>query len=296
MRMVVELADKNPAGLLSVAILFMALALVLGVLGYLVKPIARSLVKYLPGRKAEMPDPFQVRWLGLAESQTAVIKDLSTNQTRGIENETRLIERQDQIEAILARQAGSSEEVKQLLAGLTEASRTLSVAVEGLITRAAQSETADQAQVGRQGVIQLVNAHTDSALAPVLEHGTVQTAALGALDTKIDALPPRLDALHVKMDGIPAIVKQAFDAIAAERDAATAKVTTLLGEVSARDATIAQQAQQIANQTAEIERLRALNIAAAPSVLNPPPAPLSLDTSVPPSTATPDAPPEGVPA
>jgi hypothetical protein len=173
-----------------------------------------------------------------------------------------LVEQGQQTEAQIAGVRGEQMSIKQEVSasttGLQDALRSMTVALEQMINRAASTETADAAVASRNQAVIAINAHTAETVRPVLEHAVAQSVVLGALDTnvravstKFDALPPVLDALHVKVDGLPKIVVEAYATLTAERDDLRKAVAQSVSDLMARDQTIEAQRNDITRLTRE---------------------------------------------
>ena len=300
------LAGKDVSALLALFLVLYAATGFIRLIGSMLRSAAKSIGASLPfTRRESVPvvDPMQQRWIALQEDNTSIIKDLVDARTQGVENERLLIARQDKadlrmdsLEAMIARKAGEDVKTQRLLEGLAEHNRTLSAAIEALINRSVESETKVEAQDSRSQAVLAVNAHTDAAVRPVLEHAVAQAVTIGTLDGKLDAhrtlIEGMPDALVIKVkETMPPIVQEAFAVLIAERDAQASRAVQ--AEV-ARDGFKAQ-AEALAKDLAaanETIRIQNATIAALPRPFadvqdKPEPAPLQSGEVKP--AATPEA-------
>jgi gas vesicle protein len=247
------------------------------------------------------------------------LNQLSTVQANteqlSAENQRRLIERSETFETTLSGLTARVTGQAAVLEELRSLNISLVAATKQSADLASQIRTRDEAKLQSKEDLEKFSGVVKEVAGPIMDgikvhlgekdltlrkletlHQTI-TEQSGSVKESIEqgfaAIPPHLDALKVKMDELPTIVKDAYAALVAERDAALQRATQA---EQARDLFRVQAEQAAKEVLSRDEQIRVLNatIAALPKA---PPAVAtpSLDTATPPSS-TPDAPPEGIPA
>jgi hypothetical protein len=246
-----KLADKDPTGLLAAAILLSVFIFFLFMVWRVIRTGVRSLASLLPSQRRAKADQMtnsiaQQTVTALNKAMEILDKHEETSRV-GAENTKRLVEqaanrteRDEKQEALLAGLMGKS-------AGLEEAVRTLSSAVEALINRSDKSETAEVAQSGRKTAVEQINQHTTELIKPVTD--------------AMQAIPPNLLTINTTLTQLPANITNSFQTlIISERDAARAELASVTAERDALRTQLAGFQSLPGVVAAQDEKLKVLSI------------------------------------
>lgn len=263
-----ELAEKSPEARAFILAFLLELIFLVGIVAFFLQRVVNRRRQSEPDE--DVSDP--TRDLAVAMSKQAdALLTIANTLVPMLKVLTDQAQSQEaQIAGVRGEQTALQQAVSTSTTNLLEAQRTMTVALEALITKTAGSETAEKAEASRLQAVVDINAHTDKAVE--------------AMGTKVDGLPDAVVSKS-KTELLP-LYKGIYDKLAAdnerlvaERDEARKQTNAEREMKEQAQASLATLQSQNAKLTADLlardttidaltEQLRAAN-AALPKVPEP---------------------------
>lgn len=252
----IDIANSGPYGMLFVLLFLVGTYGVIAQLTALVRAI-RNRARQGGEPDEDVTDPnvemaqalskISDALLVFANGFTPVLKDIRDTATN--------------TEAGVAGIMAAAKQRQPIDTALLETDNVIVNSLERLQKSIANIRTKEEAQAHFDGI----NAHTDVAVKPIVDHSLAHSVAVGVIDqkltlvdNKISTLPPQMDGLNVKVDGLHTKVDEipkTYYSLVAERDDLKKALAQSLSDLMARDKAIEEQQVRITALTAERDSL-----------------------------------------